>query len=382
MAVKQVPFYRLELSKGEIEAVTQVLKSGWLTSGSVCREFEAEFARYVGSPHAVAVNSCTAALHLSLLAAEVGPGDEVITTPYTFVASAEAILHAGATPVFVDTECDSFNLDLDQVSARITEKTKAILPVHIAGLPCDLKHLARLRREHRVAIIHDAAHALGASSGGRAVGSTRDFACFSFYATKNLTTGEGGMVTCSKRQADRIRLLSLHGMSKGAWGRYRSGGSWRYQIQQLGYKYNMSDIQAALGLAQLRRFAEIQQQRQRAVAWYDKYLAELDDLELPRVPSDVTHAWHLYMIKLKRGGERLRNQVIEELRKVGIGTSVHFIPLFLQPYYRRTMNLSAKQFPNAMRHYRSVITLPLFAGLRESEVKYVARALGRILAQD
>ena len=381
MAVRQVPFYRLELSAAEIKAVEAVLRSGWLTTGAVCRQFEAEFAEYLGGGHAVAVSSCTAGLHLSLLAAGIGPGDEVITTPYTFVASAETILHAGATPVFVDTEANSFNLDLDQVSARITKKTKAILPVHIAGLPCDLKHLARLRREHRVTIIHDAAHALGAASAGRVVGSTRDFTCFSFYATKNLTTGEGGMVTCSKRQADQIRLLSLHGMSRGAWGRYSSGGSWRYRILELGYKYNLSDIQAALGLAQLHRYRKLQAQRRQVVAWYQQELSELAELELPIEPEGTTHAWHLYIVKLRRGGERRRNQVIEKLRQAGVGTSVHFIPLSLQPYYRKTLGLSPEQFPNALRHFRAAITLPLYPGLKQAEVRHVADCLRKILSK-
>ncbi|MFH2056033.1 MAG: DegT/DnrJ/EryC1/StrS family aminotransferase [bacterium] len=381
MAVTGVPFYRLELTKSEIDSVLKVLKSGWLTSGPICRQFEEEFAQYTGSPHAVAVNSCTAALHLSLVAAGVGPGDEVITSPYTFVASVEAILHAGAKPVFVDTEKSSFNLDLERVPDKITTRTKALMPVHIAGLPCDLRRLARLRREQKLIIVHDAAHALGAAAAGRQVGSTSDFTCFSFYATKNLTTGEGGMVTCSKRQADRVRLLSLHGMSKGAWGRYRVGGSWQYQIRELGYKYNLADLNAALGLAQLRRFERIQESRRQAVAWYGEYLRDVEELELPVEPQGVTHAWHLYIIQLRQGGERRRNQVIERLRQAGIGTSVHFIPLTLQPYYRKTFKLSPEQFPNALRHYQTAITLPLFAGLRKAEVQYVAQQLKRSLSQ-
>ena len=380
MAVTKVPFYRLELTKSEIDAVTRVLKSGWLTSGPICRQFEEEFAAYTGCSYAVTVNSCTAALHLSLVAGGIGPGDEVITSPYTFVASVEAILHAGAKPVFVDTEENSFNIDLDQVPEKISKRTKAIMPVHIAGLPCDLQRLARLRRERKLVVIHDAAHALGAISAGRMVGSTRDFTCFSFYATKNLTTGEGGMVTCSKRQADRIRTLSLHGMSKNAWGRYR-GGKWFYTIRDLGYKYNLPDLNAALGLAQLRRFDQIQRSRRQAAAWYQEQLQNVEELILPTAPADVTHAWHLYIVELREGGERRRNQVIEELTRAGIGSSVHFIPLSLQPYYRENLKLSPEQFPKALRHYQGAITLPLFAGIKKAEVQFVAKTLKKILAK-
>ncbi len=382
MAVKSVPFYRLELNRAEIERVTRTLKSGWLTSGKEVQTFEREFSNYVGATHSIAVNSCTAALHLSLLAAGCGPGEEVITSPYTFVATTETIIQTGAKLVFVDTEKNTQNIDLDLVEKAITRNTRAIIPVSVAGLPVDLRRLERLRRKYKVAIIHDAAHALGAAVGKRRVGSTPDFNCFSFYSTKNLTTGEGGMITVnSKKLADQLRVLALHGLSKGAWKRYSGQGSWYYQIADLGYKYNMPDILASLGLMQLRRFNAIQRDRRRAVSLYQEYLSGIDELELPFEPAGTTHAWHLYIVKLRTGGERRRNEVIEKLRAANIGTSVHFIPLYLQPYYKEHFSYSRHDLPNSYEHYRRAVTLPLFVGLREDEIKYVAATLKSIFSR-
>lgn len=379
---RQVPFYRLKLTEGEIGAVARTLRSGWLTSGEVTRQFENEFADYIGSRHALAVNSCTAALHLSLIAAGVGAGDEVITTPYTFVASAEAIIHSGATPRFVDTQADSLNIDLDQVSLSVSDRTKAILPVHIAGDPCDLRMIARLRKRYNLKVIHDAAHALGSSVGKRMIGATPDFTCFSFYATKNLTTGEGGMITMARKcDHDLIELLRLHGMSKEAWKRYADKGNWKYQVLRLGYKYNISDINSALGLAQLRRFDTLQRARRRVVGWYRKYLRDVEELSLPQERQGTTHAWHLYIVRLRHGGESYRNSLIERLKDHGVGTSVHFIPLYLQPYFQQRFQLSTQDFPNATAHYQQAITLPLYPDLKEVEVRYIADVFKHLLAR-
>jgi dTDP-4-amino-4,6-dideoxygalactose transaminase len=376
---REVPFYRLKLNPGEIARVVETLRSGWLTTGKTAHEFEQELADYVGARHALAVNSCTSALHLSLLASGIGSGDEVITTPYTFVATTETIIQTGAKVVFVDTERDSFNIDLNQIPAAITEKTRAIVPVHIAGLPMDLRKIESLRREYRLTMIHDAAHALGAAYKGKPVGSTADFSCFSFYATKNLTTGEGGMVvTNSKRHYDNLRVLSLHGMSRDAWKRYSGRGSWKYQILQLGYKYNLSDINAAIGLMQLRRFDQIQKHRRRLAEMYHHYLAGIDELLLPNEPDGITHAWHLYLVKLRSGGERRRNEIIEKLRSLGVGTSVHFIPLYLQPYYKKNYHYTRRDLPNSYAHYQSVITLPFYVDLKEDEIKYVAECFKKL----
>jgi len=378
--IREVPFYRLKLEQGEIDRVVATLRSGWLTTGKTTHEFEQEFADYVGAKYALAVNSCTAALHLSLLAAGIGPGNEVITTPYTFVATTETILHAGAKVVLVDTERDSFNIDLDQIPAAITERTRAIVPVHVAGLPIDLQKIEALRRKYKLTVIHDAAHALGASFRGRMVGSTADFSCFSFYATKNVTTGEGGMVvTNSRRHHDLMRLLSLHGVSRDAWRRHRGRESWKYQVLQLGYKYNLSDINSAIGLMQLRRVRRIQEHRRRLAEMYHHYLSEIEELILPSETQGAAHAWHLYVVKLRQGGERRRNGVIERLRSLGVGTSVHFIPLHEQSYYRKKIGLTRRSFPNSYNHYRSVISLPFFVDLREDEIRYVAQALCKVL---
>jgi dTDP-4-amino-4,6-dideoxygalactose transaminase len=379
--IREVPFYRLRLNQGEINKVVETLRSGWLTTGKTAHEFEQEFADYVGANHALAVNSCTAALHLSLLASGIGSGHEVITTPYTFVATTETIIQTGAKVVFVDTERDSFNIDLNQIPAAITERTGAIVPVHIAGLPIDLRKIESLRRKYKLTVIHDAAHALGATHTGKPVGSTADFSCFSFYATKNLTTGEGGMVvTNSRRHYDNLRVLSLHGMSRDAWKRYSGRGSWKYQILQLGYKYNLSDINAAIGLMQLRRFEQIQKQRRRLAEMYHHYLAEIDELILPFEPDGATHAWHLYIVKLRHGGEQRRNEVIEKLRSLGVGTSVHFIPLYLQPYYKKHYHYTRRDLPNSYAHYKSVITLPFYVDLKEDEIKYVAECFKKLFA--
>ncbi len=383
MRIRKVPFYKVTLDESDIEQVVKTLRSGWLTTGQVTHEFEEEFAGYVGAKYALAVNSCTAALHLSLLAAGVGPGDEVITSPYTFVATTETIIQTGATPIFVDTEPDSFNIDLDRISAAATKNTRAVVPVHIAGLPIDLTKLDALRRKYKLTIIHDAAHALGAGWRNRMVGSTADFSCFSFYATKNLTTGEGGMISTNNERAyEELRILSLHGMSRDAWKRYSGKGSWKYQIVRLGYKYNLSDINATLGIQQLRRFAAIQKQRHELAATYQHYLQDIEELILPEEPAGVTHAWHLYIIRLLHASESRRDDVIEQLKSLGIGTSVHFIPLHMQPYYRKRYGFRRDDFPNAYKLYRSAITLPFYVDLTEADIKYVADCLRRILSRN
>ncbi|MGB5106253.1 MAG: DegT/DnrJ/EryC1/StrS family aminotransferase [Candidatus Zixiibacteriota bacterium] len=380
MKISSVPFYRLKISKAEIDKVNQTLRSGWLTTGKVTQQFETEFAEYVGAQYAVAVNSCTAALHLSLIAAGVGPGDEVITTPYTFVATTETIIQCGARVVFVDTERDSFNINLDQLEKAITPRTKAIVPVYIAGYPSDLRRIEAIRKKHKVAVIHDAAHALGTVWGKTMVGSTPDLTCFSFYSTKNLTTGEGGMITTNcKKHMEQLRIIALHGMSKGAWNRYTGAGSWKYQILALGYKYNLPDMASSLGLIQLRNFERMQSARRRAAGLYGKYLSDVEELILPQEPESGKHAWHLYIVKLRTGGEKLRDRVIEELKAAGIGTSVHFIPLYLHPYYKKHYGQSRREFPNSFAHYQGAITLPLFVDIKEEEIKYVADSLRKIL---
>jgi dTDP-4-amino-4,6-dideoxygalactose transaminase len=372
-----IPFHVPLTGAPEVRAVTAALRSGWLTTGPRVRELEERVARAAGARHAVALNSCTAALHLALAAAGVGEGDEVVTSPYTFAATGEAILYLGARPVFADIDPVSLNLDPAAVERKLTRRTRAILPVHIAGLPCDLAGLRSLARARRAVVIEDAAHALGAAVGGRPIGSHSEFVCFSFYATKNLTTGEGGMVaTGDRRLAERVRRLSLHGLSRDAWKRYTRQGTWRYDIVEVGYKYNMTDVAAALGLAQLRRFPAMQAKRARLAARYGRLLGASDAFDLPPVRRGTTHAWHLYILRLRPGVLRLdRDRLIEELRDRGIGTSVHFLPLHLMSHYRKALGHRPGDFPHTERESARAVSLPLHPALSLDQQDRIASTL-------
>ncbi len=372
-----IPFCVPWTGASELREVRDSIRSGWLTTGPKVGRLEAGLSRYVGARQAVALNSCTAALHLSLAAAGVGRGDEVITSPYTFAATGESILYLGARPVFVDIDPRTFNIDPRGIRAAMTRRTRAIVPVHIAGLPCDLDAIGAIARRRHLVVIEDAAHALGARIGTRKIGSISDMTCFSFYATKNLTTGEGGMVmTDSKALANRIRLLSLHGLSHGAWKRYSKGGSWRYDILEVGYKYNMTDLAAGLGLAQLGRFAMIQKRRLALARRYNDLLGSSDVFELPPTVPGTTHAWHLYIVRLRPGVLRIgRDRLIELLRRRGIGTSVHFLPLHLHSYYRRALGHRRGDFPHTERESARAISLPLYPGLSRGDQDRVADTL-------
>lgn len=372
-----VPFCVPFTDRREIAEVTDTIRSGWLTTGPKVRAFEERVRRLVGAGHAVALSSCTAALHLALAASGVGRGDEVVTSPYTFAATGEAILYLGARPVFADIVPDTLNIDPAAISRAVSRRTRAIVPVHIAGLPCEMEPILALARRRRLAVIDDAAHALGAGLNGVPVGAMGDMTCFSFYATKNLTTGEGGMVTTSDGDAaGRIRRLSLHGLSRDAWKRYERSGSWRYDIVEMGYKYNMTDVAAALGLAQLAKFGTMQRQRRRLALRYTRLLRPLDAFDLPAEREGSVHAWHLYLLRLRRGVLRIgRDQAIELLRRRGIGTSVHFIPLHLHSLYRRTLGLRAGGFPLAERESARVISLPLYPGLTRRDHDRVIESL-------
>jgi perosamine synthetase len=362
----------------DVREVAHAIRSGWLTTGPKVRRFEERIARRVGARHAVAVNSCTAALHLALAALGVGPGDEVVTTPYTFVATGEAILYLGARPILADIDPVTLNVDPEAVARVMTRRTRALMPVHIAGLPCDLRALATIAARRRVPVVEDAAHAIGASIGRRAIGALSEMTCFSFYATKNLTTGEGGMVTLDDRAlADRLRRLSLHGLTRDAWKRYTRAGSWRYDVVELGYKDNMTDVAAAIGLAQLSRFDAMQRRRRRIAERYTRLLRDDDAFDLPVEPRGLTHAWHLYVLRLRPGVRRIgRDELIDLLRDRGIGTSVHFQPLHLHSFYRRTFGYRPGDFPNTERESARALSLPLYPGLADEAVDRIAATLG------
>ena len=374
-----LPFHRAAIGEEELQAVTEALRGGWLTTGPRVKEFEASFARYVGASNSLAVSSCTAALHLALSAIGLREGDDVILPAMTFAASGETILYHRARPVLVDCLPNSFHLDPSQIEPAITSRTKAIMPVHYAGSPCDMDPILAIAQRHGLKIIEDAAHALPSRYCGRMVGALGDITCFSFYATKTLTTGEGGMATTEDREyAERMRILSLHGISRDAWKRYTSEGSWRYDILDVGYKYNMTDLQAAFGLAQLAKCDRLREARSRIAAQYCRGLASLKAFEALEFPADDQHAWHLFVIQINPEALRIsRDQVIEELKLRRIGTSVHFIPLHLHPLYRR-LGYFTGQFPNAESHFERAISLPIFPDMTENEVDRVLEGLGEI----
>jgi dTDP-4-amino-4,6-dideoxygalactose transaminase len=360
----------------EIQEVVDTLRSNWITTGPKTKRFETEFAAYLGAPGALALSSCTAGMHTALAALGIGPRAEVITTPLTFAASVNVIEHVGARPVLVDVEPDTLNIDPVAVARAVTPRTRAILPVHYAGHPVELDAIWDVARSARLAVVEDAAHAITARYKGRLVGSGDNPVAFSFYATKNLTTGEGGMLTGDPELLDRARVLSLHGMSRDAWQRYDRGGSWRYDILTPGFKYNMTDIQASLGLWQLKKLAGFQERRREIVRLFGEAFRGEDALELPVERAEVEHAWHLYVLRLRPGVLQIgRDQVISELTRRNIGTSVHFIPIHLHPYYRDKYGYAPTAFPVAFENYERMLSLPLHAGLADHEVADVIDAV-------
>ena len=329
------------------------------------------------------MNSCTAALHLALAAAGVSAGDEVLTSPYTFAATGEAILYLGARPRFADIDPRTLNLDPEQVARRMTRRTTAVVPVHIAGLPSDLGAIRAAAGRRRFPLIEDAAHALGASVGRRPIGSISEMTCFSFYATKNLATGEGGMITVDDRAlAERLRRLSLHGLSRDAWKRYTRAGSWRYDVVELGFKYNMTDVAAAIGLVQLAKFARMQRRRRALALRYARLLAQEEAFETPPEIGGTTHAWHLYILRLRPGVLKVgRDRFSELLGEAGIGHSVHFLPLHLFSYYRRTFGYRRGDFPHTERESARALSLPLHPGLSLADQDRIVGTLLALAAQ-
>lgn len=377
-----IPFHRPSIGGDELRAVEQVLASKWLTTGPVARAFEEEFARYVGSKHAVAVNSCTAALQLALEAIGLESGDEVLVPTYTFTATAEVVTYFGATPVLCDCVPGGFNIDPKEIERRRTPRTKAVVPVHIAGEPCDMDGIQRAARG--LHIIEDAAHALPASYRGRRIGAISPLTCFSFYATKTITTGEGGMLTTDNDQyAECARMMRLHGISGDAWKRYSREGSWFYEVQDAGYKLNLPDLLAAIGRVQLQKCDEFQHARAEIARRYLERLSAFEELEMPpQPPADSQHSWHLFILRLRSDATYLgRNEVIEELAHSGVGASVHFIPLHRHPFYIQRYGYRREEFPNAESAYSRCLSLPIYPDLSEEEVDRVVRAVERAVYQ-
>jgi dTDP-4-amino-4,6-dideoxygalactose transaminase len=385
-----IPFHRPSIGDEEIAEVVDTLRSGWLTTGPKTAQFEQEFASYVNSPYSLATNSCTASLHLALAALGIGRGHEVITTPLTFCATVNAIMHVGATPVLADV-ADDGNIDPISVQARLTPRTKAIIPVHLAGLPCDLASLWRIAKRHQLRVVEDAAHAVGTLYGQKPIGaatldppSGSDAVAFSFYATKNLTTAEGGMVTTAHPELhDRMKRLCLHGISRDAWNRYAERGNWYYEVNECGFKYNLSDLQSSIGIHQLRKQERFIQTRIRYAQLYGSILADTEEVELPpEPPLGARHVWHLYAIRLNL--EKLaigRDDFIQALREKRIGASVHFIPIQLHSFFRPLANLPHNYCPVALQLYPRLVTLPLYPEMTECEVEYVALTVRDLLRQ-
>jgi len=372
-----IPFHVPDVGEEEIASVVETLRSGGLTTGPKVKKFEDDFGRFVGSSYAIAVNSGTAALHLALDAIGIEEGDEVIVPTMTFTATAEVVLYFKAKPVLVDCQPDTLNIDPGQIDSAITPKTKAIMPVDFGGQPCDYDAILEIARRRGLKVIEDAAHALPASYKGDKVGAISDITCFSFYATKTITTGEGGMATTENPEwADRMRMMSLHGISKDAWKRYTAEGSWYYEVHSPGYKYNLTDVAAALGLVQLAKCERFYEDRKRIAATYNTAFAEITEIERPSVQPEREHAWHLYILKLNPGRLRIgRNEFIEALKQRNIGTSVHFIPLHLHPYYRDTFGYQKCDFANASAAFERIVSLPIFPGLGDERIERVIEAV-------
>jgi dTDP-4-amino-4,6-dideoxygalactose transaminase len=382
----QVPYHRPSIGPEEIEEVINTLKSGWLTTGPRTAQFEQDFRQYVGAPFAQAVNSCTAGLHLALVALGIGPGDEVITTPITFCSTVNVILHVGATPVLADIGSDG-NIDPACIRKRITERTRAIIPVHLNGLPCEMDEIWELAREYHLFVIEDSAHAAGSQyrgaligNGNPRTGSRSNASVFSFYATKNLTTGEGGMIlTHDQEIAAAVRNLCLHGISKQAWNRYSDQGDWYYEVLRPGFKYNLTDIMSAIGIRQLRKLDDFIEIRTRIAHYYNQVFGAQEEFETPPDKEYCRHAWHLYALRLNL--DRLdigRPEFIVRLRQAGIGTSVHFIPIPLHPFFAPFAGRPENQCPAALKLYPRLISLPLYPGMTEDHVRYVTKVTTQI----
>jgi len=370
-----------KIEQEEIDEVVDSLKSGWISTGPKVEKFEALFKDYIGSKHALSLNSCTAGLHVSMIVAGLKPNDEVITTPMTFAATGNSIIHSGAKPVFVDINLPTMNIDPDSIEEKITPKTKALLPVHLAGRPCQMKKIKDIVQKHHLVLIEDAAHALEATYHGQKIGTIGDLTVFSFYVTKNLVTGEGGMVTTDNdTYAEKIQIYALHGMSKGAWKRYSDEGFKHYRIVYPGFKYNMMDLQAALGIHQLQRIEKYLMRREQIWQLYDDAFQHLP-LETPPPPEkDTRHARHLYTILLRLEELKADRDTIQQaLYQENIGTGIHFISLHLHPYYQKTFGYKRDDFPNAAYVSERTISLPLSAKLTDEDVNNVIKAVVKVL---
>lgn len=375
-----LPYNQPDLGEEEVQAVSEAIRSRWITRAGITAQFEADLSQYLDGVPVIALSSCTAGMHLALLAAGIGPGDEVITTPYTFAASVNVIIHSGATPVLVDIDPETGNIDPNRIEDKIGPKTKAILPVHYAGHPVDIDAINVLRDRYHLMVIEDAAHAIASLYRGKKIGTHGNIVSFSFYATKNLTTGEGGaLVVPDPDIAEKIRMLSLHGMSRNAWNRYEEKGSWFYTVEAPGFKYNMTDIEAAMGRIQLQKLDKMQGRRRQLAYRFTRGLEGMP-VTAPIERPDVSHAWHIYPLRLNlEQMAATRDTVINDLKALNIGTSVHFIPIHFHPYYQKNLGLKPGDFPLAEEFYRREISLPLYPSMTDRDADDVLQALSSVL---
>ncbi len=375
-----LPFSPPLIGEEEIEEVVDTLRSEWITTGPKTARFERTFSEYIGTSDALALGSCTAGLHTTLITLGIGSGHEVITTPMTFAASVNVIEHVNAKPVLVDVEPDTLNMDPEKLEAAMTPATKAIIAVHYGGHPVALDPIEQIARARGITVIEDAAHAVSAKYRGLPIGSNGNPVSFSFYATKNLTTSEGGMLTGTREFLDRARIVSLHGMNRDAWRRYDRAGSWYYEVVTPGFKYNMTDIQAAIGLCQLKKLDAFQRRRRQVVEAYNRAFSEMGVFDLPVERPEVEHAWHLYVLRIKPGTLTIgRDRFIEELTHRNIGSSVHFIPIHLHPYYRKKYGFKPTDFPVSYENYLRIFSLPLNPSLSDQDVADVVEAVADIV---
>lgn len=381
MADNFLPYHVPSIGPQEIAAVSAALESHWITAGPRVQEFQKAFRAFVGSEHALAVDSCTAGLHVVLAALGIGPGDEVIVPDMTFCATANVVMHVQAKPVIADVTRDTYHIDPAAIERSITPKTKAIIPVHYGGQLCDMDAIMDIAQRHRLFVIEDSAHTIGVKYRGRMVGTIGNATVFSFYATKNLTTAEGGMITTDDDDlAEKIRILTLHGISKDAWKRYSAQGTWYYEVVAEGFKYNMTDLEAALGLVQLRRLPEFMARRRRLAERFNAGLKDVRGIRIPATLPYNDHGWHLYVVEINEQVCGVsRDRFIEAMREHGIGTSVHFIPLHRHPLYRNKLGVKPEQFQRSEEIYQRIVSLPLYPAMRDEDADRVISAVQETL---
>lgn len=378
--MKAIPYGRQTIDEDDIQEVIKVLKSDWITQGQKIKEFEDALCDYSGARYAVAVSSGTAALHIACLAAGIQPGDEVITSPISFVASANCILFCGGKPVFADVQEDTINIDPQEVKKKISGRTKAVIPIDFAGHPCDLEEIYGIAKEKKLIIIEDAAHSLGAEYNGLKIGSCKysDMTTFSFHPVKSITTGEGGAVLTNRADLyEKLLMFRNHGVTKDKHKMEKSDGLWYYEMQELGFNYRITDFQCALGISQLKKLNRFIERRSQIADFYNRNLSEVSAISLPRERPYVKSSWHLYCIRLKDSASRKR--LFRALRKADVGVHVHYIPVHLQPYYRKKFGYKKGDYPKAEKYYSMAITLPLYPALKFSELKRVVANLKKIL---